>query len=351
MKSIIVSSSSSWSLWNFRSDLIEKISKKNKIFFFSKEKKFLNKINIKNIIFQTHSFRYYLKNIFFLKEKKIDIFIEYDIKNLIFHFISKLIVNYELIIICAGLGNYYNRKGYFNFIEILILKILFKKVDKTIFINKYDKKVFLDHKISNKKFTIPSEGYKLTKDKIAKVKDKKRYKFVLASRPIKEKGIYEYLNVSKRFPKHLFYYYLIGNDKKKIFYNSKKINLNLLNIPNNFIIMKQVDNFKKSLKNYDCLVSCSYGEGFGATIADATNIGLPVISTTVNGPKYIFRKQSLIWFSPKSTKELEKKIYLFLNLSSERKKKLISNAKKDLEKIDTEIVNKKIMDIIFNTQI
>ncbi len=351
MKSIIVSSSSSWSLWKFRSDLIEKISKKNKIFFFSKEKKFLNKINIKNIIFQTHSFRYYLKNILFLKEKKIDIFIEYDIKNLIFHFISKLIVNYELIIICAGLGNYYNRKGYFNFIEILILKILFKKVDKTIFINKYDKKVFLDHKISNKKFIIPSEGYKLKKDKIAKVKDKKRYKFVLASRPIKEKGIYEYLNVSKRFPKHLFYYYLIGNDKKKIFYNSKKINLNLLNFPNNFIIMKQVDNFRKNLKNYDCLVSCSYGEGFGATIADATNEGLPVISTTVNGPKYIFRKQSLIWFSPKSTKELEKKIYLFLNLSSERKKKLISNAKKDLEKIDTKIVNKKIMDIIFDTQI
>lgn len=347
MKSIVISSSSSWSLWTFRSELIEKIAQKYKIIFFSKEKKYLSKIKIKNKNFFQHNIKYYFKNIFFLKKNKIDVFIEYDIKNLFFHLISKVISNYKLTVICAGLGSYYNRKGYFNFFEILILKFLFKAVDKTIFINKYDKKIFLDHKISKNNFIIPSEGYKFKINKYAKAKKKVSYKFVLAARPIEEKGIFEYLSISKKFPQHFFYFYLIGNNKKKIFYNSKKINLNKHKIPKNFIIMSQVNNFQKVLNNYDCLISCSYGEGFGATIADATSVGLPVISTNVNGPKYIFRKKSLIWIAPKSVKSLEKKINFFLKLSSLKKIKLISNAKKDLKKIDSKKINKKIIDIIF----
>ena len=149
-KFIGVSSSSSWSLWIFRKKLLEYLSKKNNLIILSKEKFFLKKIKIKNFLFIKHNFKFYVKNIFLLKNKNINKFIEYDIKNLIFHFILKIFINYELIVICAGLGSYYNKKGYFNFIEKLILKIIFVPVNKIIFINKYDK-IILNKLVKKKK--------------------------------------------------------------------------------------------------------------------------------------------------------------------------------------------------------
>jgi len=346
LKSIIISSSSSWSLWKFRNFLLQNLSKKFDIIVFSKEKKFLNKIKIKNLTFQIHNIKKTFLNIHFLKKKKIQYFIEYDIKNLLFHCIAKLFLNYNLTVIWAGLGSYYNKKGYFSFLEILILKILFLPVNKSIFINKYDKEIIERYKIFKNNFLIRTEGCKI---KIAKKKIylKKSYKFVLSARPIIEKGIIEYIKIAKINPNHKFYYYLIGDNKKKIFYNSKKININLLNIPKNFFIKKQVINFKNELKKYDCLISCSYGEGFGATLYDAVVSGINIISTKTNGPKYIFKKGSLIWCKIKSVDDLNNQIKNFINMSVKKKIQLIKKSQNDILSTDENIICKKIINIIF----
>jgi len=346
LKSIVISSSSSWSLWKFRSFLLQKLSKKFDLVVFSKEKKFLNKIKIKNLTFQPHNITKTFVNIFFLKKKKIQYFIEYDIKNLLFHCIAKLFINYNLTVIWAGLGSYYNKKDYFSFLEILILKILFLPVNKLIFINKYDKEIIEKYKIFKNNFLIKTEGCKIEITK-KKIYLKKNYKFVLSARPIIEKGIIEYIKVAKRNPNHKFYYYLIGNNKKEIFYNSKKININSLNIPKNFFIKKQVINFKNELKKYDCLISCSYGEGFGATLYDAVASGINIITTKTNGPRYIFKKGSLIWCKIKSVDDLNNQINNFINMSVKNKTQLIKNSQNDILSTDENIIYKKIINIIF----
>lgn len=80
MKSIVISSSSSWSLWKFRSFLLQKLSKKFDLVVFSKEKKFLNKIKIKNLTFQSHNITKTFVNIFFLKKKKFNILLSMILK-------------------------------------------------------------------------------------------------------------------------------------------------------------------------------------------------------------------------------------------------------------------------------
>ena len=205
---IAVSSSSSWSLWKFRKEFLEDLSKKNTIIILSKENFFLNNIKFKNFfLFIEHRTRLFLKNIFLLKKKNICKFIEYDIKNLIFHFFLKIFLNYQLIVICAGLGSYYNKKGYYNFLEKFILWIIFRPVNKVIFINKYDQRI-LSRIIKKKSFIIQTEGYNLKFYKIKKQLNKK-ISFVLGARPIKEKGIIEYIEVAKQFPQFNFYLYLI----------------------------------------------------------------------------------------------------------------------------------------------
>jgi len=343
-KFIGVSSSSSWSLWIFRKKLLEYLSKKNNLIILSKEKFFLKKIKIKNFLFIKHNFKFYVKNIFLLKNKNINKFIEYDIKNLIFHFILKIFINYELIVICAGLGSYYNKKGYFNFIEKLILKIIFVPVNKIIFINKYDK-IILNKLVKKKNHTIPTEGYQLKFYRIKK-KINLRTSFVLGARPIKEKGILEYIEVAKEYPQCDFYLYLIGTNKKKIFYNSKILNIENQNLPKNLIIRKNIQNFTKKIRIYDCLISNSYGEGFGNTIADATCSGLVVISTKTNGAKYIFKKKSLIWVKIKSAASLKKAIRIFLNMNHNQKTRMIKSARLDIKKININKVLIKLIDYL-----
>jgi hypothetical protein len=341
LDTIAVSTSSSWALWIFRKKILESISKNYKIIILSRENFFLKKITFRNkVFFLKHKFILFFNNIFYLKNKKIKKFIEYDIKNLFFHLFAKFFIDYKLIVICAGLGSYYNNKGYFNFLEKIILWIIFRPVNLVFFINKYDNKI-LTKIIKKKNATIPSEGYSL---KFFPVKKKLNNKisFVLGARPIKEKGILEYIKVSKIFPSCNFYLYIVGNDKKKIFYNSKILNFHLINLPKNLIIKKEVKNFVKEIRSYDCLISNSYGEGFGNTLADATCAGIPIISTKTNGAKYIFKKKSLIWTEIKSLKSLQQNISKFLNLNQSQRITMVKHARKDVLKIKTANVLKKI---------
>jgi glycosyltransferase involved in cell wall biosynthesis len=338
---IAISSSSSWSLWKFRKEFLEDLSKKNNIIILSKENFYLNNIKFKNFfLYIEHNTKLFLKNIILLKNKKISKIIEYDIKNLIFHLFLKIFLNYQLIVICAGLGSYYNKKGYFNLLEKFILWIIFQPVNKVIFINKYDQKI-LCRIVKKKSYIIQTEGYNLKFHKIKK-KLNKKISFVLGARPIKEKGIIEYIEVAKQFPQFNFYLYLIGSNKNKIFYNSKNINFYELNIPKNLKIKINTKDFANRIKRYDCLISNSYGEGFGNTLAEAACAGIPIISTKTNGAKYIFKKKSLIWTEIKSIKSLKKAISKFIKLSKLERLTMINNARLDLLKIDSKIIIKKI---------
>lgn len=326
---------------------MENISKKFRLIIFSKERKYLKKINFTNKkIFFFHSAKKYIQNLMLLKKYNVNCFIEYDIKNLIFHFIAKQIFKYDLIVIWAGLGSLYNKKGYYNFFEKKILQILFSRVNKTIFINPYDQKTAKKYKIIQTSYLIPTEGYQLNFKRKIKIQRKKKYRFVMACRPIIEKGILEYISAARKMKNHLFYLYLVGNDKNKIFYNSKKINIYQYKLPNNLVIKNQVNNFEKEIAKYDCLISCSYGEGFGNTLAEATCAALPIISTKTNGSKFIFNRNSLLWIKPKSLKSLIFKINIFLKMKNAQKVKMTQSARNDLKKIDHHNVNTILTKII-----
>ena len=161
LDTIAVSTSSSWALWIFRKKILESISKSYNIIILCRENLFLKEITFRNkVYFLKHKFILFFNNIFYLKNKKIKKFIEYDIKNLFFHLFAKFFIDYKLIVICAGLGSYYNNKGYFNFLEKIILWIIFRPVNLVFFINKFDNKI-LTKIIKKKNVTIASEGYNL----------------------------------------------------------------------------------------------------------------------------------------------------------------------------------------------
>jgi hypothetical protein len=341
---LLISGTSSWSIWKFRKDLINYLENKDlEIFYYLKDELFLKKISKKKYKYSKSNFLIDFISLWkVISNNKIKVVLEYDLRNLIKHKILRLIYKrYNIIIIWAGLGNRYNLKGYFNNFEKLILKSLLKECSKVILINKFDFNTAKKYHLHNNISYINTEGFNYSKSLKYNFKNRKKYKFVSAFRPIKSKGIYEIIKTAIQFPEHNFYFYTVKNNKI-IKYNSKNINLNKIQIYKNIFIKDIVNDFEKELPKYDCLISASYGEGFGMTIAEAVNNYIPVISTNVSGPKSVFKSNSMIFIKAKNDQSLIQGINIFLRKSSKEKIIMVKNAKNDLKKIDNKQIFKKV---------
>jgi len=75
--------------------------------------------------------------------------------------------------------------------------------------------------------------------------------------------------------------------------------------------------------------------------------GINIITTKTNGPRYIFKKGSLIWCKIKSVDDLNNQINNFINMSVKNKTQLIKNSQNDILSTDENIIYKKIINIIF----
>jgi len=340
---LLISGASSWSIWKFRKNLIHYLARKDfELLFYLKDENFLKKILKKYNFFKSYNFIDFISLWKVISNYKVKVVLEYDLKNLIKHKILRLIYKrYNIIIIWAGLGNWYNLKGNFNFLETFFLKFLLKECNKVILINNLDYKIVKNYKLHPNLDYINTEGFNYSNVLKYNFKNKTSYKFVSAFRPIKSKGIYELINAAIKFPEHKFYIYTVENNKK-IKYNSKNINLNIIKNYKNIFLNGIVDDFEKELSKYDCLISASYGEGFGMSIAEAVNNYVPVISTNVSGPKSVFKNNSMIFIKAKNNQSLIQGINIFLRKSLKEKTNMVLNAKNDLKKIDNLKIYKKI---------
>ena len=295
MKKILVISNTSISVEKFRSHYLNKLSSKYHIKVLTPSKKPTNlskKINfkqLKNINFI---------NLFFKLKREINLFkpnkiIIYSWKYQFY--LSKLKIffkNIEIIYVIAGSGSLFVKKNkFFKFCLFKIIKNILKKPNKVIFINPYDKIWFeKNFQIFGKTYLIPTEGIVLEK-KINKVNKKKNFLFF--SRLIKEKGIFEYIelaNILRKKDKNLNFF-IAGPISKELIGESYIPN-NLLNIIEsnpNVNYLGNVNSFKNIFHKIDCLVSPSYTEGAGTSVLEAMMSGLYVIAYKNNGHNYILK--------------------------------------------------------------
>jgi len=295
---IIIFSNTSWSLYNFRLELIKKLSLKNEILLISNNDKFtkeLNKLNCKIEYIKINSnSKNILKEFILLfkisktiKKFKPDIILSYTIKPNIYSLILKKIYNFYLIINITGLGNVFERKNLIFYIVNFLYSFLIKYSDYIFFQNKSDhnyflKKRFIDTKILNYEI-IPGSGVDTNFFKKEKNNKKlsSKIRFVYSSRFIKEKGIINYLNAAKYIKNkyHHIYFYTLGfnfsNENKfisdLILKYSKKKYINNLGFKNK----KEIKNI---LEKVDCFVLPSYyNEGVPRSLLEAISMEIFVI--------------------------------------------------------------------------
>ena len=212
---IVFFSNSSWSIYNFRRNLIKKlIHNGNKVFILSPKDESTTKLknigcNIVEIKMLNNSINI-LKDISLLLDikknlRKIspDYILNFTIKPLIYGTFVANLMNIKSICMMTGLGTIFIKKNFLTLLVIAMYKISFSKVYRVIFQNKDDKKLFINLGIVDNRKAILSPGSGVDLDYFSYKKNifSKRTKFLFFGRLLNEKGIREFIEVANKINK------------------------------------------------------------------------------------------------------------------------------------------------------
>ena len=247
--------------------------------------------------------------------------------------ISSLLLdkNFKSTLSVTGLGYFFSKNISAKIFKILLRPIFLLLINKTfqniIYQNTSDEISFNKYsKFKNSSYLIESSGIS-TSDYFLKEEFNEDIKIILAGRFLKDKGIDEYLKLSRNFNQQNVTFFLAGDLDIGNPNSLTEKELDVIKAESSLNYLGYVD-LQKELHNYDLLLSLSDHEGFSRVLLEAMYVGLFVIAFNNNGTRYIDNFENTILLNSKNQNNLEKTINNFLT-----KEKFISNKnRKQIEK-------------------
>ena len=215
MRKILISSNSVWNLYNFRYDLINKLSLSYKVYILAPNDKYKKKFkNVKfiNLKLDSKSFSIFknLKYFFFYYKilKKINPFfyLSFTPKPNILGSVSCIFLKINFIPNITGLGTLFLRGRLIKSIAKHIYNFIFKYANKVYFHNSEDKYFFNKKNfLKSKGVVIPGSGVNLKQFSFEGIKKKSICTILYCGRIIEDKGLNELLEAilymkKKNFP-------------------------------------------------------------------------------------------------------------------------------------------------------
>jgi len=336
-KKIFIISNSYWNLYNFRYELIKKLSLSYDITLIGNYDETFNSfegLNCEKLIINFPKNKinliYDLKLLYNLykifKKFKPDILLNYTIKPVIYCSFLQFFFDFKVINTITGLGTLYLKNRLLKKIFISLYYFSQKKVNKIIFQNIDDKDIFNDLKISNNSnsIIIPGSGINTDYYKTNFYPSNKITNFLFVGRLIKEKGIIELCNAFKSLNSNIkFKLTIVGlTDKKNPADVSDIIFNSIKKIKNVSIVLNEYD-IKKYYENCHCLILPSYREGLSKSCLEAMSMSRPIIVSNVPGCRdLVFNKTNGLTFNHKNINDIVNKIKYFIGISIDDKIKM-----------------------------
>ena len=373
-RSVLIVSNCTWYLYNFREDLISKLSNQEyylilvspldeyyyrlKKYFDSKENLFLNR-GSENPFLEIIT----MINLLF-------IYIKYQ-PDLVHHFtikpclyggtIARFLGIKNIINHITGLGPaYFSKRVKLNYIN-KILKPLYKYAFNSrnnivnIFHNNSDRNTFVSKNITSKKNSKVIHGSGVDIDYFTKEKKqraKNRIKKVLfPARIIKEKGIVELIYACEELWNENYKFFLnIAGEidiENKSHINKKDFEYLIKN--KNISFLGKCNNMPEIYKNMDIVVLPSWREGLSKSLLEAAAMSMPIITTNVPGCRDIIKNNfSGLVVTLKSKEKLKSALKILLN-DQKLATKLGRNARKIVsEKYEVQNINNQILKVYNN---
>ncbi len=370
-RSVLIVSNCTWYLYNFRKELISKLSdqgyylilvspldnyyKRLEKYFNSKENLFLNRgsenpfleiITIFNLLFIYIKYRPDLVHHFTIKPCLYG--------GTIARFLGiKSIINH-----ITGLGpSFFSKRVKINYIN-KILKPIYKYAFNrkynivNIFHNNSDRDTFISKNITSKKNSKVIYGSGVDIDYFVKEKKqrvKNRIKKVLfPARIIKEKGIVELIYACEELwnENYKFILNIAGeiDTQNKSHINKKDFEYLIRN--KNISFLGKCNNMPEIYRNMDIVVLPSWREGLSKTLLEAAAMSMPIITTNVPGCRDIIKNNfSGLVVTLKSKEKLKSALKILLN-DNKLATKLGRNARKIVsEKYEVQNINNQILKV------
>lgn len=299
---IIFSSNISWSIYNFRLQLLKSLQEDgHQVYTVGLEDDYseklvaegfhFNPININNNStnpLEDLKLIYSYYKIY--SSIKPDIICHNAIKPNIYGTIAAGILNIPVVNNISGLGTLFIKKSFSTNVAKLLYKFSQKKATKVFFQNKYDRDLFLDSKLISKKkcLLIPGSGVN-TKRFHPNLRENKegKFQFLFIGRLLYDKGINEYIEAIRllkaRYSNVTFNVLGPFYEKNDTAISQEKleewIEADLITY------LGFTDHVEKYMRYADCVVLPSYREGLSKVLIEASSMGLPIVTTNVPGCK------------------------------------------------------------------
>jgi len=360
-KKIVLSSNTSWSIFNFRFRLIKELLKNYEVIIVAPKDKYSEKIiNLgckyydiyidrkgTNPINDLKTFWQYYR---LYKKIKPNIALHFTIKpNIYGNFVSQLL-GIPVINNITGLGTLFIKKNFITYLAEIMYKIAFRN-SFVFFQNKEDKELFVQKNLVKRYDVLPGSGIDTEEFKPIKIEKKDNiFRFLLIARMIWDKGIGEYVEAAKII--------------KQKYKNVEFLLLGPVGVDNPTAIPKeQIDKWKKEgivkylgttddvkseIAKVDCVVLPSYREGISRVLLEAAAMEKPLIATDIAGCKEVVENGINGYLCKvKDAKDLADKMEKMLNLSEDKRKEMgKAGREKMIKEFDERIVIEKYLEAI-----
>lgn len=367
---IAFSSNSSWSIYNFRSNLLQALVANNhEIYIVAPPGNYLEllkesgyqtiPININNSSKGISSNIKLLADLFKIyKSIRPDVVLHNAVKPNIYGALVCRILRIPVINNISGLGAIFMSNGISSILGKILYRISQKRVNTVFLQNSTDYNLFITNKIISQSQArlLPGSGVDLIRfSPIIKQATGNKIKFCFVGRLLGDKGIYEYIYASKKikteFPNTVFY--ILGELYLQHPTAISEETLKGWVSDGTIIYMGKTDHVEKELGQFDCIVLPSYREGLSRVLLEACSMAIPAITTNVPGCIDVIEheKNGLIC-KVKDSDDLYQQMKKFIGLSVEDREKMGVYGRSKIEKqFDEKIVIEHYLKAIENIKI
>lgn len=297
MKKIVISANTSWYIYNFRKNTIAKLQDAGmEVIVIAPKDEYsmkLCELGAKFLHLEMNptstSLVGEMKVCFLLykllKKTDCDLLLNFTPKNNIYGGIAAKLCGIPFINNISGMGRVFVGRSITSLLVSSLYKLTQKFADTVFFQNEDDMRFFIKNSIVCKKHAelLPGSGVDLDFFKSEHIKKDNIFRFLMISRIIREKGIYEFAESAKNLKKiyqDKVEFILAGKIKDDVESEAYSDQIRLWTDCGFIKYIGMVDNVKELIDSVDCVVLPSYyREGTPKSLLEASSMSKPIITT------------------------------------------------------------------------
>ena len=191
------------------------------------------------------------------------------------------------ILTITGLGYLFSNNFKAKILKVILSFLIENLINKNfhflMYQNGQDQKTFNDYsKYRGESYIIPTSGITVKEIEIKKEYKNSNLKIIMATRLIKDKGVFEYLELARSMKDSNFEFYLAGDLDKGNPDSLSEADLDKIKKDNFVDYLGHID-INKELHNYDISIVMSKYEGSSRILLESLYIGLICLSNNIPG--------------------------------------------------------------------